>query len=134
MFDVDEVFSDSYERCLKTGGLIDLFYEKYVASSEIVAQKFAHVEIAEQKAALDAGLHKIMALRSAQPEKSAAYFTGIGITHSREHSDNSPALYDLWLRCLLEAVEECDDQYDSQVEDAWNEVLSDGIRIMKSMY
>jgi hypothetical protein len=116
VFDVDEVFSDSYERCLKTGGLIELFYEKYVASSEIVAQKFAHAEIAEQKAALDAGLHKIMALRSAQPEKSAAYFTGIGITHSRKHSDNSPALYD------------------SQVEDASNEVLSDGIRIMKSMY
>ena len=70
VFDVDEVFSDSYERCLKTGGLIDI----------------------------------------------------------------SPDFYDLWLRCQLEAVEECDDQFDSPVEDAWNEVLSDGIKIMKSMY
>ena len=134
MTDIDEIFNDSYERCLKSGSFIDRFYERYIASNEIVAQKFAHTEMTTQKKMLEASLHKIMALSSMRPEEAVAHFRKIGVIHGRAQHDIAPALYDLWVTCLLETVEECDDQYDKQVEIAWTKILAGGIKIMKSMY
>ena len=134
MIDIDEIFNDSYERCLERGIFFDLFYEKYIASNEVIAQKFSLLDMKEQKKMLEASLHKIMALRSTRPEEAIAHFRRIGVIHGRTQHDIAPELYDLWEKCLLASVEECDDQYDSQVEAAWTEVLSGGIEIMKSMY
>ena len=62
MTDIDEIFNDSYERCLKKGDLISRFYAKYVLSNEIVAEKFSHTDMAKQKRMLEASLHMVMAL------------------------------------------------------------------------
>jgi hemoglobin-like flavoprotein len=134
MTDIDEIFSDSYERCLRQGDFFEVFYGKYIASNEVVAQKFSRVDMSEQMKMLEVSLHKIMALRSAQPEEAIAYFRRVGMIHGRAQQDIAPELYDLWEKCLLASVKECDDQYDAQVAAAWTEVLSGGIAIMKSMY
>ncbi len=134
MSSVDEIFNNSYERCLARNDFIDKFYEKYIASNELIAQRFAHTDMKKQKEMLKASLHKIMALRLSEPEEALAYFKGIGVTHGRKSHDIAPELYDLWLTCLLEAVQECDEQYDMEVDAAWRKVLAGGIKIMKSMY
>jgi len=134
MIDIDEIFNNSYERCLKTGNFIDRFYENYIVSNEAVAQKFAQTDMAGQKRVLEASLHMLMALRSTEPEEARAHFRKIGIAHGHKMNDITPELYDLWMTCLLETVEGCDDQFDKQVEAAWKELLANGIDIMKSMY
>ena len=130
----DEVFNDSYERCLAKDDFIDRFYVRYVASNEIVAQKFANTDMEKQKKMLKASLLMIMALRLAEPEEAINYFRRIGVMHGRKHHDIGPEFYDLWLTCLMTAVEECDDQYSLEVDTAWREILASGIGIMKSMY
>jgi hemoglobin-like flavoprotein len=134
MVDIDEIFNNSYERCLKTGNFIDRFYENYIVSNEVVAKKFAQTDMAGQKRVLEASLHMLMALRSTDSEEATAHFRKIGITHGKKTNDITPELYDLWMTCLLETVEECDDKYDRQIEAAWKDLLTDGIDIMKSMY
>ena len=134
MSSVDEIFNNSYERCLARNDFIDKFYDKYIASNELVTQRFAHTDMKKQKEMLKASLHKIMALRLSDPDDAAAHFKRVGITHGRKNHDIAPELYDLWLNCLLEAVRECDEQYNIDVDTAWREVLSGGIKIMKSMY
>ena len=134
MSNIHEIFNDSYERCLAKGDFIKRFYDIYIASNEVVSQKFANTDIKKQKAMLQTSLHMIMALNRTESEAAAAHFRRIGIAHGRKKHDIAPELYDLWLTCLLETVKECDDRYDLQVDTAWREVLSDGIKIMKSMY
>ncbi len=134
MTDINEIFNDSYERCLKKGDLINRFYAKYVLSNEIVAEKFSDTDMTKQKRMLEASLHMVMALGSARTEQAEAHFRKIGITHGRKKHNIPPYLYDLWVTSLLEAVEECDDQFDEQVKEAWTVLVANSISIMKSMY
>ena len=54
--------------------------------------------------------------------------------HSRAELDIRPALYDLWLDRLLQAVREFDPLFDIETEAAWRNVLQPGIDFMKSRY
>jgi len=131
---IDEVFNDSYERCLAKDNFIDRFYERYIASNEDIARKFSHTDVEQQKTMLKASLHMIMALRLVDAEEAVTYFKRIGVVHGRDHHDIGPELYDLWLTSLMDVVEECDDRYTPEVDNAWRQLLTGGIEIMKSMY
>ncbi len=129
----DEIFNDSYERCLKNCAFIDRFYETFVTSCEVVARTISDPNTARQIGTVEAPLYKIMALRALEPEDALAQFRKICADHGRAQQDSSPVYYDLWKKCLLKTVAECDDRYDADVETAWTEVLSSGINIMKSL-
>lgn len=134
MNSINEVFGDSYERCLKQGDFFNRFYDSFIASDALIAEKFAHTDMDEQKSMVKASLHMIMALRSLGPEKAVQYFKKIGTAHGRQQYNIDPEMYEVWEDCLLEAVKHCDEQYDAEIDAAWRELLEDGIRIMKSMY
>lgn len=131
--DVDEIFNDSYERCIEKRDFIGLFNETFAASCEVVAQTLADTSMSEQGGMIDSPLYKIMALRTVPPEDAASHFRKIGVEHGHTQQDIAPGYYDLWEKCLLKTVAECDDRFDSDVKDAWTEVLADGIKIMKSL-
>jgi len=131
---IDEIFCDSYERCLKKADFFDRFYDRYISSNDIVAQKFANTDMETQKRMLGASLHMLMSLSKNDSEEATAYFERIGTVHGRSAHNIGPELYDLWMTCLLQAVEECDSRYDTSVENAWREILTGGIKIMQSMY
>lgn len=63
-----ELFNDSYERCMRRPGFIDRFYEILMASSQEVADKFAHTDFRKQKRLLKASLCMLM-LTSDPPPK-----------------------------------------------------------------
>jgi hemoglobin-like flavoprotein len=130
---VDEVFNDSYERCVKNCDFIGRFQEIFVASCEVVAQTIADTNKPGQLGIIEAPLYKIMALRTVSPEDAALHFRKIGVEHGHTHQDIAPGYHDLWEKCLLETVAEYDDQYDSNVKNAWVEVLAGGIKVMKSL-
>ena len=115
-------------------GFFDRFYDNYIGADETVAEKFASTDMGKQKDMLKASLHMLMALRSSDSAGAVSYFRRIGTVHGRKGQDIAPEMYDLWLNCLLQTVEEFDDRYDAEVEMAWRKILAGGIRIMKSVY
>lgn len=134
MSDTDEIFNDSYERCLMAGNFIERFYDQFIASNELVAEKFAHTDMRKQNAMLEASLHMIMALRLLESEEAVAHFKKLGVVHGCKQHNITPEYYDLWLGCLLEAVAECDEKFSPEVEAAWREIMAAGINTMKEMY
>ena len=129
---IDEIFNDSYERCLKNSDFIDQCYETYVASFEVVAETIANTNMTGPIGMIEAPLYKIMALRTLPPEDAMSHLRKIGPEYVYPQQETGPVYYDLWQECLLKTVAECDDKYDSEVQAAWTEVLASGIKIMKS--
>lgn len=128
-----ELFNDSYERCLSKPGFLDRFYELFLASSEEVAEKFAHTDFQQQKRSLQLSLYLMMSVPTALPE-SLAHLERIAERHSRRQLDIKPDLYLSWLKCLLQAVREYDHLYDEKIEEAWRRVLTVGIDFMTARY
>ena len=58
----------------------------------------------------------------------------IALRHNRTNLDIDPALYEIWLDCVVETVGEFDLEFNDEVELAWRVVLSPGITYMKFKY
>ena len=129
-----DAFDQSLERCISRSGFFDRFYEKFLASSPKVREKFANTDFVHQKRALKASLHMIL-LAAEDPEKGPErYLAGIAEQHSARDLDIGAELYDLWLDSLLETVEEADPEYSPDVKKAWEEVMMVGIHYLCVRY
>ena len=130
-----EVFNDSFERCLSRPGMLERFYELYLASSDEVRAKFARTDMKRQAGMLKASLFMLLSVAGECPLPDAvAHLDRIAERHDRHHVNVEPHLYDLWLDCLVRAVREFDPRFDGRVEAAWRRVLGHGIAIMKASY
>ena len=129
-----DAFDRSLARCVGRSGFFDRFYEKFLASSPKVREKFAHTDFVHQKRALRASLHTIL-LAAEDPENGPARYLGeIAEKHSARGLDIGAELYDLWLDSLLETVEESDPEYGPAVKKAWEDVLMVGIHYLCVRY
>lgn len=128
------LFNDSLERCGLRPGFIERFYEIFVGSSAEVAAKFRNTDMRQQVALLRVSLYGMMHASWGKPE-GHAHLERIAMMHSRTgRAPIPPALYDLWLDCLLKAVREYDPWLDDATERAWRELLAPGIEFFKSRY
>lgn len=127
-----ELFNDSIERCSCRPGFLHRFYALFLASSDTVATKFARTDMRRQARLLRTSLY-IMMLASGESER-VVHLERLAKLHSRAGLDITPALYDLWLDRLLQAVAEFDPLFDKETDVAWRRVLQPGIDIMKSRY
>lgn len=133
---VDRVLADytaSLDRCTSHAGFLDRFYELFLNSSVEVREKFKNTNFDRQKQALRASLYMLMTAHDWSSECDAQ-FAEIAERHSRRDLDIPPALYDLWLTCLLQTVSEFDPQYDAEIETAWKKILQPSIDLLKSRY
>jgi hemoglobin-like flavoprotein len=129
-----EIFDKSLHRCDSNPRFLDFFYEKFLASSPKVAEKFANTDFGRQKRLLRASFYLIL-LASADPEDGPErYLDHLARRHSASDLDIGTELYDLWLDSLLSAVETCDPEYGPEVEEAWEKVMGIGIDYMLSHY
>jgi hemoglobin-like flavoprotein len=127
-----ELFNDSLERASGTK-FLERFYELFVASSPEVAEKFAHTDFRKQRRAIKVSLYMMMSAALGHPEGDV-HLTRIAQLHSRAALAIRPALYDLWLDCLVQAVGEHDRAFSGETERAWRRVMAPGIEFMKSRY
>ena len=104
-----------------------------LASSDEIAEKFRRTEFTRQKAALKTALY-VLLFAHEWGLKGDAYLCGLARRHSREDLDVRPELYDLWLDCLITAVNECDPLFDEGIATSWRAILGTGIEFMKSAY
>lgn len=128
-----ELFNDSLERCTSGSGLLERFYELFVASSPEVLETFRHTDFRKQRRALKISLYMMMSAAEGRIEGDV-HLERIARRHSRAELGIRPELYDLWLECLIQAVRDCDRLFNSETERAWRSVMKPGIEFMKSMY
>jgi hemoglobin-like flavoprotein len=129
-----KTFDESLKRCNSKDDFLDLFYKKFLASSEVVREKFAKTDFERQKRALRASLH-LMPLAAEDPvDGPERYLKELAAQHGHAQLDVGAELYDLWLDSLLATVKESDPQWGSEVEDAWERVMMVGIDYLLSHY
>ncbi len=137
MIDFEKVFNESYKRILggatsRENDFFDSFYEAFIASSPLVAQKFAGVNMAAQKMMLKQSL--IHLLNMFATKRIPDGLGEIATKHSRRAADIPPQLYQAWLECLLMTVKKFDPRFSDDVELAWRMICSQGIAFMTFMY
>ncbi len=126
-----EIIHESLQRCNRDPRFMDRFYETFLNASPEVAEKFAHTDMKRQKRMVAASFYTCILAAEDVPYAAAA------IKHLGEMHRNlaiRPALYELWLDSLVEAVAACDDVFDDRVEDSWRQVMRSGIEQMLAMY
>lgn len=131
MVNATDIFQQSYERCMSVPSFMDLFYEKFLYSSDEVAKKFENTEFRRQKAMVASSLKMLML--SYQGDKAANEYLHHLATRHKE-LDVGPDLYELWLDSLLSTVEQTDPEFTREVEEAWLTVMRHGIDAMVSAY
>ena len=137
MIDYEKVFADSYRRVLggttsQENAFFDEFYERFIASSPTVAEKFQHVDMVFQKQMLKQSL--ILLSNLFATKRIPDGLNEIAKKHSRGAADIPPDLYQLWLECLLKTVKKFDPRYCDDIELAWRMICSQGIAFMTFMY
>ncbi len=131
--DTLRIVKNSYGRCLTDGNMIETFYEKFLASSPEVAEKFRNTDFSEQNKLLKHGLN-LMIMHYSGSVAGQSGLKRIKDTHSRVKLNIEPRFYHLWKTALLHTIPLYDKQYDESVREAWNEVLESGIEFIKQGY
>jgi len=123
-------FDQSLRRCDNEPRFLDIFYDRFLASSPKVKEKFANTDFAKQKRLLRASFYLIV-LAAEDPDKGPErYLQYLAERHSAKNLNVGSELYDLWLDSLLETVEECDPEYSPEVAQAWEQMMEIGIDYM----
>jgi hemoglobin-like flavoprotein len=130
-----ETFRASLKRCLVTPDFLHDFYEMFMAASGEVREKFRNTDFPRQTRVLADSLF-IMAVASESQDEAIAWkeLDRLAERHSRAGLDIRPALYDVWLDCLVDAARRHDPEFSADVENAWRQALRPGIEHLRSAY
>lgn len=129
-----EIFDRSLGRCNASPEFLDRFYEKFLAMSPKVAEKFKNTDFVRQKRALRASFHMMLLAAGDGEDGAERHLQSLAASHSRAQLDIGAELYDYWLDSILAAVRECDELWNRDVEDAWERVMGVGIKYLLSHY
>ncbi|WP_282286089.1 globin domain-containing protein [Pseudomonas sp. PS02302] len=121
----------SYGRCCASPAFFDDFYQRFLASSPRVREKFAHTDMAAQKLLLRHGIMNLVLVARGMPTTKLRQ---LGESHCRARLDIGPELYDLWVDCLLATLAQHDPDFSPALRQEWQGVLEAGIAVMHSHY
>jgi hemoglobin-like flavoprotein len=124
----------SLQRCNRDPRFLDLFYEKFLASSPKIREKFQHTDFVRQKRALRGSLWMMLLAAEDEAKGPPRYLRDLTAHHGATGLGIGAELYDCWLDCLLEAVAACDPQHNAVVRAAWERVMMVGIHYMCTHY
>ena len=129
-----ETFEQSLLRCESRWDFFDRFYDRFLASSPAVREKFRNTDFVRQKRVLRASLHLL--LRAARNDGGGpdAHLRDLAERHGSGQLDIGAELYDFWLDSLLATVRECDPEFSLEVERAWEAVMMVGIQYLCRNY
>lgn len=127
------LFQDSYRRCTDHPRFFEMFHDEFVASHAEVEAKFKGVDRRGQMRMLRASLQMVV-LSSQESIDPSFYLEGVAARHAQSDLDIPAPLYDLWLEAVLTSVSLADPRFDSEVGEAWVEIMTPGIRYMRKRY
>jgi hemoglobin-like flavoprotein len=135
---VDDVtlgqFEESLRRCSTNPAFLDRFYERFLASSPKVKEKFANTDFARQKHMLRASFELLLVAARDETGRPMPYLDEVAARHSSSQMAIGAELYDLWLDSLLATVRDVDPGWSSAVAHAWEIVMTVGIKYLVSRY
>lgn len=121
----------SYGRCCASPDFFDSFYRNFLASSPEIREKFVDTDMPAQKQLLRQGIMNLVMYARGMPDTK---LRALGESHSRGQLNVRPELYSLWKEALLRTIGDYDQQCDTNVHQAWREVLDKGIAVIKAGY
>ena len=130
-----DAFLASLKRCLAAPGFLAGFYDRFLTSSDDVREKFRGVDMQRQARVLEDSLYVVaVAVQGEEGSLARGDLPRIAERHSRRDLDVHPELYDLWVRCLVEAARDHDPQWSDDVATSWRETLAFGVEYMRRRY
>ena len=126
-----DLVMQSYGRCCASDGFFDSFYRYFLASSPQIRDRFTNTDMPAQKHLLRHGILNLVMYARGMPDTK---LRALGVTHARDGFNIRPELYDLWLVSLQQAIGDHDKACNADILQAWREVLSKGINVIKSEY
>jgi hemoglobin-like flavoprotein len=125
-----ELYNDSFEHCLAQEGFLPRFYELFLASSPEVVEKFKHTDLNRQARILKKSLY-VLTMATVGTDEALGELERLRQSHGPRGLDIPPRFYDLWLDCLLRAVEEFDPNWNPEVEQSWRRMLTPPIAALQ---
>lgn len=123
-------FYMSLNRCTAQDEFLERFYWLFMSSSPEVREKFARTNWLRQKRMLVASFHMMMVAEEEGTDGNA-HLHRMAALHGTHGRDIPEHLYDVWLRCLLQAVEEHDPEWNDEIKSLWSKMMERGIGFMK---
>ena len=124
----------SLDVCMGKDGFLDAFYTRLMDSSEAVRDKFRDTDFEKQKEVLRNSLYLMLVAAGTHSGPAHEQLKHVGHIHNRGHRDISPALYETWILCLMETVQEFDPNYTPELERDWRTALKPGVELLTSLY
>lgn len=126
-------FLRSLNRCKKNVDFIESFYERFLASSDEIAEKFRYTDFERQHSMLVHSLE--LAAHAVEGDPKALHILNDqAFRHSRENLDIRPGLYPIWLNAIISTAAEFDPLWDETVGESWQIVLEHVIHHMAAKY
>ena len=129
----NEIYCDSFDRCLSKSDFFSRFYEVFLDSSPNIKDKFKNTNFKKQIQIIKKSLYQLT-MAATEIQDARAELERISITHGRNELNIEPYMYDLWLTCLLQTVKEYDTAWTPEVEKSWRNMFEPYIEILKRSY
>ncbi|PAV25496.1 hypothetical protein C8D92_10479 [Tamilnaduibacter salinus] len=126
-----ELVFQSYGRCCQREAFFVDFYDRFMGSSEVIREQFVKTDMAAQRHLLRNGIMQLILYARGMPDRK---LRDLGKSHSRHGYDIHPEWYGLWLDALVATVAQHDPEASPALEQAWREVLTPGINLIRDAY
>ena len=124
-------FRASLRRCLADESFLRDFYDRFMASSEEIREKFRDTDFARQIRVLADSLYVMAVAAEGGPDNVAWSEVGRLSDKHRALGVRSAHL-DTWLESLMATVRDRDPEFSADVEAAWRRILAPGIEHMRA--
>ncbi len=111
---------------------LSTFYQHFVASDAMVAEKFASTDMQRQIRMLQVSLQAMLSVGITG--KTPVGFQEIAEIHNHANHNISASLYNLWLQSFLTCVAQFDPEVSPELLQEWEDVLRVGIEQMLAHY
>lgn len=127
----DEVFIASRDRCMADSQFIPAFYRQLFSVAPELEPYFSTVDMSRQENMLRTALYELADFDNFNIDKMNFW---LDLSSKHHGYDIQQDHFDSWMRCMLKCVSEVDPQFNSEIEQVWNDKLEQIIALMTLMY
>jgi hemoglobin-like flavoprotein len=121
--------SESFDRCMESGGFFNTFYDLFLDSSPEIPAFFAHTDFVKQKMILKTTV-SILVRHDIGSARANKILSQIGATHGNSGYKIEEHLYAYWLESLCKSVKKHDALWSEALEVHWRQRMQSGIDII----
>lgn len=115
-------------RCAASGDYLDTFYEVFLGNSQRARDRFAKVDLEQQKRRLAKALPRLFAIADLDPDSRVAQ--EVRLSHRQHHQIGAPTDYGLWIESLCETLKRHEKNFDDAMASQLKERLQRSVLII----